>query len=536
MNVELIETIMSLPPTEETLQDLFGIIIAAEDRKSVDKYVRWVREEAMKIPTLEMYMLVRRTYLFAGQYDFDSFMIAMEFDRDPKARFWLPRRNVLEGKHKLASQIQEFIDDPKALYLGLSTPPGCGKSTLIKFMLAYMIGRDPNSQSMYVSYGDGMVKLIFDAEISFLTDDFEYNFNEIFPGIGKPDVSSEYKTISYRRKGDFPSLGLISLGGSITGRTRANAFLVVDDLVKNKEQARSPERLATLFEDFQATLTTRTIGETTRTIMIGTIWSIHDPISRMKEIHRDDPRYKFIAIPVEDENGHSNFLYDCPDRYTDERIAEIKATLDPVDYSCLYLQQGMEKFGLAFPSNELRYYNGVLPDGEPDNIAFVTDIAWGGGDSLAMPIAYIYGDDVYIHDVVFDRGDKFHTKPRVLGKILQHQCKKGRMEANNGGDEYCDDIGKMLKEHGYSMLLTHKKAPTNMGKMARIEQHSPNIKTFYYRDRSCRSKEYDDFMSELCNFSYTTKNLHDDAPDSMAMLVDFLYGGVKMVRTAKRPF
>lgn len=55
----------------------------------------------------------------------------------------------------------------------------------------------------------------------------------------------------------------------------------------------------------------------------------------------------------------------------------------------------MYAFRIAFPSDSLNYYNGVLPDGEPDNIVFVNDVAWGGGDSLSMPVAYVYGHDVY---------------------------------------------------------------------------------------------------------------------------------------------
>ncbi len=442
----------------------------------------------------------------------------------------------LIGEFHSTQQSKFHIEVEGGMYLVGKNMHPTHNSTLIKFLMAYIAGRESQTANMYCSYGEGMVKMMFDSLNSMITDTDEYGFHEIFPEVGMPDISSEYKTISYRKRGDFSTLSFTSLGGSVTGRTRATRLLIADDLVKNQEEARSPERLAKLFEDYQATLTTRMIGDNTKILQLGTIWSIHDPISRMKELHKDDPKYKFIAIPAWDENHHSNFNYDHPDRYTDEKLAEIESTLDPIQWSCLFMQQGMEKFGLAFPSNELKYYNGVLPDGEPDNIVFATDIAWGGGDSLSMPIAYVYGDDVYIHDVIFDRGDKFHTKPRVVGKILQHLCKKGRMEANNGGDEYCDDIGKMLKENDYSMNLTSKKSPTNVGKMARIEQHAPNIKNFYYIDKQHRSKEYDDFMQELCSFSYTTKNLHDDAADSMAMLVDFLYGGVKMVKAVKRPF
>ena len=537
MEISIIERIKRLPTqTEETLCDVFSVLMGVEDRKSVDHYVRWVRAEAMKLRTAEALKLVKQTYLYAAHYDFDAFMIAMEFDREPQARFWLPRRKVWEGKHHIASIIQDFIDDPDALYLGFSCPPGVGKSTLIKFLLCYIIGNEPKSTNLYVSYSEGMIKMMLDAVRSMITDP-EYNFHEIFPDLGLPDISAEYKTVSYRRKGDFPSLGLISLGGSVTGRTRAGRFLVTDDLVKNKEEARSPERLDKLFSDYTATLTTRMIGDSVRQIQIGTRWSAFDPIGRMMDAHGDDPRYRFIAIPVWDENEVSNFEFDHPDRYTTEKIRDIKNTIDSADFECLFMQHGIEKEGLAFPADSLNYYNGVLPDGQPDNIVFVNDVAWGGGDALSMPVAYVFGEDVYIHDWVFDRRDKSYTKPRVIAKILLHKIRMGRTEANNGGDEYSDDVYRILRhEHGYSINMSHKKAPTNMAKLTRIEQHAPTIRRFYFRSDACRDEDYRKAMNELTGFSFTSKNLHDDAPDSLAMLVDYLSTGIKSVTVARRPF
>lgn len=538
LKIPIIEKIKRLPKqTEETLRDAFGVISGVEDRRSVDHYVKWIRAEAKKLRTVEAYELIRQTYMFAGQYNFDDFMIAMEWKREPKARFWLPRRKVLEGKHGIATKIQEFMDDPDALFLGFSQPPGTGKTTIIKFLLAYIIGKEPKSANMYISYSDGMTKMLLDAVKSMLTDTNEYCFHEIFPGLGIPDCSAEYKTISYRRAGDFPTLGLVSMSGSVTGRTRANRFLVTDDLVKNKEEARSPERLEKLFSDYTATLTTRMIGDDVKQIMLGTRWSSYDPLGRMEDAHADDPRYTFIAIPVWDENEVSNFEYEHPDRYTTEKIRDIKNTIDSADFECLFMQHGIEKEGLAFPADSLRYYNGVLPDGRPDKIAFANDVAWGGGDSLSMPIAYQYGEDVYIHDWVFDRRDKSVTKPRVIAKILSHKIQMGQTEANNGGEEYSDDVYRILrKDYGYSINMSHKKAPTNMAKLTRIEQHAPTIRNFYFRDSSCRDDDYRKAMNELTGFSFTSKNLHDDAADSLAMLAGYLFGGQKIITVAKRPF
>ena len=538
MEIAVIEKIKRLPnQTEESLRDAFSVLMSVEDRKSVDGYVRWVRAEAKKIRTADMYELIKQTYFYAGQYSFDDFMVAMEWNREPQARFWLPRRKVLEGKHGIVTKIQNFMDDPNALYLGFSLPPGTGKTTLIKFLLAYIIGRAPFAANMYVSYSDGMTKMMLDSERAMLTDINEYCFHDIFPSLGMPEISAEYKTLSYRRAGDFPTLGLISLGGSVTGRTRANAYLITDDLVKNKEEARSPERLEKLYSDYTATLTTRMIGDGVKQIMLGTRWSAYDPIGRMEAEHSDDPRYAFISIPVWDENEESNFEYEHPDRYTTAKIRDIKNTIDSADFECLFMQHGVEKEGLAFASDSLRYYNGVLPDGEPDNIVFVNDVAWGGGDSLSMPIAYIYGGDVYIHDWIFDRRDKSVTKPRAVAKILQHKVRMGQTEANNGGEEYSDDVYRILKEeYGYSINMSHKKAPTSMAKLTRIEQHAPTIRSFYFRADGCRDDDYRRAMAEMTSFSFTAKNLHDDAPDSLAMLAGYISERPKVITVAKRPF
>ena len=82
-----------------------------------------------------------------------------------------------------------------------------------------------------------------------------------------------------------------------------------------------------------------------------------------------------------------------------------------------------------------------------------------------------------------------------------------KTEANNGGEEYFDDVYRILEqEHGYSINMSHKKAPTNMAKLTRIEQHAPTIRNFYFRDSHSRDEDYRKAMSELTAFSFTAKN------------------------------
>ena len=192
--------------------------------------------------------------------------------------------------------------------------------------------------------------------------------------------------------------------------------------------------------------------------------------------------------------------------------------------------------GLLFPREELRYYNGILPDGEPDRKISVCDTAWGGGDSLSLPICYVYGDEAYLPDVVFNNGDKTVTRPMVIGKLKQHVPHMVRWESNNGGDEYGGIVDEKLRAEGVRINMSYKKAPTTQSKLSRIIQFAPDIKKIYFLDEKHRSSEYEKFMREVTTFTVSGKNLHDDAPDSLAMLVDFMNGGIKKVTVGQRPF
>lgn len=530
-NIVKTETLTKLDPTAAT--DWFSLLVEAY---GVDKCAVLVHEfRSGMLQLLQQTVspatigeLLHKSYLLTAQDSFADYMTAVEWKRNPKAKFWQPRSRVLEGQHGLATKIQTMADDPVARFFGLSLPPGTGKSTMIKFLLSWIYGKFPNSANMYVSYASGMVRMIYDAVCAILTDTMEYDFQTVFPNVPPPTTSADYFTISARSGGDFPTIGLVSLGGSVTGRTRANKFLITDDLVKDSEQARSMARMENLWSDYTATVTTRSIGDDVKQIQLGTVWSLHDPISRNKRRYDGQPGCEFIAIPVKDElTGKSNFYFDHPDRYSDAKIAEIQKSMDPADFECLYMQHGVEKRGMAFAEDTLLYYDGTLPDGAP-RVVFAIDVAWGGGDFLSMPIGYVYSFqegfwDVYIDDVMYTPSSKEITKPRAAGLILRHKASGGRTEANNGGHEFNDDVARILREqHNYACAMESKTAPGRSGKVVRIEQYAADIRRFHFRAKGHRSKEYETFMECLTRFSTTAINPHDDAPDSLAIMAAYL--------------
>lgn len=525
------EALTKLDPTAAA--DWFSLLY---EQYKIDKSSALVREFRVGMTDLLQQQvapavtgeLLHKSYLMTAQDNFADYMTAVEWRRAPKAKFWQPRARVLEGQHHLATKLQRVTDDPAARFFGLSLPPGTGKSTMIKFLLSWIYGRFPQSANMYVSYSSGMVRMIYDAVCAILTDSFEYDFQTIFPNVPPPTTSADYFTISARSGGDFPTIGLVSLGASVTGRTRANKFLITDDLVKDAEEARSMARMENLWADYNSTVTTRSIGDDVKQIQLGTVWSMHDPISRNKARYDGEEGCEFVAIPVKDElTGKSNFFFDHPDRYSDKRIVEIEKSMDPADFECLYMQHGVEKRGMLFAADTLLYYDGTLPDGE-HKVVFAIDVAWGGGDFLSMPIGYVYGLkdgfwDVYIDDVMFTQAGKDKTKPRAAGLILKHKASGGRTEANNGGHEYSDDVADTLRtKHNYTCAMESKTAPGNSSKNVRIEQYAEDIRRFHFRAKGHRSQEYEKFMENLTRFSTTAVNTNDDAPDSLAILAAYL--------------
>ena len=241
-------------------------------------------------------------------------------------------------------------------------------------------------------------------------------------------------------------------------------------------------------------------------------------------------------MPAMDEKDESNFDYDYGVGYSTETLRKQREVMDEMSWKALYMNQPVEREGLLFPADELRYFNGVLPDGEPDRKLMVMDIAWGGGDFTACPIAYVYGDAVFIPDLVFNNGDKTVTRPEVVGKIIQHKINVVRGEANNGGDEYCDVVDSQLRQQGYHCSVRSQRAPSGQSKLSRIIQYAPDIKRFYFLDEKHQSKEYKAFMEQVTMFTQLGKVPHDDAPDSLAQLADELYNGISKIEPVKRPF
>lgn len=476
--------------------------------------------------------LYKKSLLMDAQVDLDAYIQYIEYERDPEKRFYLPRRDVLKP---LVQDLQDLYDG-KIDFLGVSMPPRVGKSTMGIMFMTWLMGNRPDVASVMSGHSDKLTDGFYRELLSVLTDSVTYAWGDVFPTVKIVDTSAKNETIDLNHPKRFPTMTCRSIGGTLTGAVEigSGGVLYVDDLIEDLEESLNPLRLQAKYDAYLNQLKDRKKMGALE-LMVGTRWNVYDPLGRVHEQYQDDPRYRFRVIPALNDDGESNFNYKYGLGFDTRYYQDMKASIDDATWNAKYMGNPYIREGLLFPEDELRYYNGVLPDGEPEKVA-VCDVAWGGGDSLAMPIAYIYGDSVYIPDVIFNKGDKTVTYPVVIGRCLQHLPNTVRMESNNGGSEYCDKVDEELRKQGVRLNIYSVRTPSTRNKVTRIVQYAPDIKKFYFLADKYQSREYRAFMKEVTMFTQTGKNLHDDAPDSLAMLADEIFHRTAKVEFVKRPF
>lgn len=515
----------------DNLLSLLGMAneVIQEDKELSRKLANKVRFLALRLCAtgdIKYYDLYNKALLFLAQEhkDFDSYLLYVEKNRDPEDRYYQPRRNKI---YWLVQKMQRLIDDELDI-LSISMPPGTGKTTLGEFFISFVMGHYPNTPNLMSSHSGFMTRMFYDAVLNIITSN-EYCWSDVFPDIVFEGNNAKEETINLGRWQPFKTLTCRPIRGSLTGVTRCEGFLYVDDLVSGIEEALSIDRLDKLYGEYTTDLKSRK-KKKAKEIHIATRWSVHDVIGRLERMYEGNPRAEFIAVPdIAPQTGKSNFDYDYDVGFDEKYFHDMEMSMDDVSYRCLYKSDPIEREGILYHPTELQRYIGGLPNREPDSILAICDTKDTGTDYNFLGVFYQYGDRYYLEDLVFKNIDPGTLDELNSDMLVKHHVQQAQFESNKEGSRTANEVERLVKAKGGRCHITKKY--TTQNKETKIIVNSSWVKEHVifkditeYEPKS----DYGVMMSFLCSYTQLGKNKHDDAPDTLAMFaqfVDALLGG-----------
>lgn len=480
--------------------------------------------------------LLFRSLLFCAPHYFDAYLQAVEYGKPLDKKFYLPRRHYLR---RYVEGYQEVLEG-KLDFLSISMPKRCGKSQLGINFTNMLSGKFPDRSTLMEGTGDDLVQSFYKGCLEYIQQPNDYHFYDIFPESKLVQTNADTKVINLLHKSRFPTVMCRSIDARQVGLSEATNLLYLDDCVEGHEEAKNRQRLDDKWEVISGDIIGRAI-EGTPIVICGTRYSLYDPIGHLQEeMRKQGKRCKIIETPALDPvTDESNFEYIREGRkvFTTQYFRDQREMLSAEQFESEFQQQPFEAKGILFPEASLNRYFELPVDREPDSIIAVCDTADKGADYCSMPIAAVYGDEVYIVDVVFDDSPPEVTKPECAKALMDNLVVAGTFESNNAGTYFARDVQQILTDRKYVCNIRTKRTISN--KQTRIEFASDNIiKHFYFKDPSlyARNSQYAMFMKQVTTYTRSGKVPHDDAPDSLSLLENELRGlvGAK-VEVFKRP-
>lgn len=417
---------------------------------------------------------------------------------------------------ELCNTLQEFYEDPDAKVLIMNMPPRHGKSRTAQMAAKWILGKNPVEKIMTGSYNATLsstfAKNVRNDIQEVKADENRVVYTDIFPNvrIKRGDASMDMWSL----EGGYNSYLATSPSGTATGF--GASILIIDDIIKNAEEAYNENTKAKHWDWFTNTMLSR-LEEGGKIIIIMTRWASDDLAGRAIEHFGD--KAKVITMKALQDNG--TML--CDDILSYESYIEKFRAMGEDIASANYQQEPIDVKGRLY--TYFSTYKDIPRDdkGYPlfSAVKAYVDSADTGEDWLSAIVYGVYNDNAYILDILFTDAPMEVTERKTAELLHRNGVNVSDIESNNGGRGFARNVKRILKEKypgNRTKIVTFHQSKN---KEARILSNSTQVMDHVLYPENFKEL-WPEYYSAMYKYQRKGKNAHDDAPDATTGVVERL--------------
>lgn len=447
---------------------------------------------------------------------YDKELIKLEAKKELARRdFWyycklLGKKDFYNDKKEylkdLCNQLQSFIDSNKKI-LVINMPPRFGKSYTATLFVQWLLGRNNKLKIMTGSYNETLsstfAKQVRDMIATEQTQGVTV-YRDIFP-----DTKIKYGEASMNKWALEGSQVANYLATSPTGTATGFGadLIVIDDLIKNSEEAYNSNVLEKHIDWFTNTMLSRT-EKGFKLIIIMTRWASNDLAGFILSNYDDVVHINYKAINDDgtplDEGTLSLEDFEFKTKNMAKEIVYANYQQEPIDIK-----------GRLY--SEFKTYVD-LPKEKVVKISSYCDTADTGEDFLCNIIYADCKDSAYILDVIYTKEAMEITEPMVAEAYKKFNVNIADIESNNGGRAFARNVERITRDKGnYKTVIKWFHQSGN--KIARILSNSAWVNNNIYMPVDWKNK-WSEFAKDIISYQKEGKNKHDDAPDVLTGIAE----------------
>lgn len=412
--------------------------------------------------------------------------------------------------------------------LRVSCMPGLGKSYFGNLIVANLIGNDPNSTILRITFSDDLVKTTTKQTLAIMQSK---EFKEIFPRykVEKMFKSETNYTFAVYDCEDEYNLFSVTRDGQATGK-RAK-YVIIDDLIKGQLEMNNALLMKALVDRYDSDWSSRADDDNQKTLLLGTMWSDKDLLNVLLEraeqydVLQDDPYHKytrinrkgaFIGIPALDPLTDNST---CKQRFSNTYLRRKRNEMTKVIWSAVYMQNPIAPEGIEFDYSNLLTYS-TSP--ETYNAVYASlDPARKGKNYVSMPICVRVNDDHYLVDFMYQKKSMLELYDVIIDKIIEWKVNILLVE-NNTDTSLKVVLDTKLKEKGYFGCVIKEKYSV-VNKEQRIKDMQGLIRGHIYFPEKGKfpiNTDMGQALESITSFSFDRPNKFDDGIDSISLYAD----------------